>query len=78
MLSSAVNGGVTTIATLSAALPDMQIDNVYRPCKDLMAMVKRSLAVVCFLETAADLICDQPVYRTVIVLLTHVPLGVLL
>ncbi len=63
MLSSAV--GVTPIATLSAASPDMQIDNVHCPCKDLMAMVKRSLAVLCFHETAAHLTSDQPVYRTV-------------
>ncbi len=76
VLSSA---GVTPIATLSAALPDMQIDNVYCPCKDLMAMVKRSLAVLCCLETAAHLICDQPVYRTVsLCCLPHVPLGILL
>ncbi len=77
MLSSAV--GVTPIATLSAASPDMQIDNVHCPCKDLMAMVQRSLAVLCFLKTAAHVICDQPVYRTVsLCCLPHVPLGILL
>jgi len=41
---------VIPIATLSAASPDIPIANVYCPCKDLVAMVKRSLAVLCILK----------------------------
>ena len=53
MLSSAV--GVTPIATLPAASPDIANANVYcKDRKDLMAMVKRSLGVVRFLQNRSS------------------------
>ena len=53
MLSSAV--GIPPIATLSAASPETSmLANVYCPCNDLMATVKRSLAVLCFFKNCSS------------------------
>ena len=53
MLSSSV--GVTPIATLSAASPDIANANVYcEDREDLVAMVKRSLGVLFYFENRSS------------------------